>query len=92
MDGLILYLDAGITLSYPGNGTTWTDVNGLGPKNNGTLINGPTYNSANGGSIVFDGVDDYVELNRVVQDDFSLCCWFRTTQSYAVGGNTTKQW
>ena len=59
MDGLVLYLDAGISQSYPGSGTAWTDINGLGPKNNGTLINGPTYNSGNGGSIVFDGVDDY---------------------------------
>ena len=65
LDGLVLYLDAGITLSYPGNGTTWTDVNGLGPKNNGTLTNGPTYNSANGGSIVFDGVDDQVNCGDI---------------------------
>jgi hypothetical protein len=64
MDGLILNLDAGITQSYPGSGTTWTDINGLGPKNNGTLTNGPTFNSDNGGSIVFDGVDDYVQLNN----------------------------
>ena len=39
-------------------GSTWTDLTGRG--NNGTLTNGPTYNSSNGGSIVFDGVDDYV--------------------------------
>jgi hypothetical protein len=62
MDGLVLNLDAGITQSYLGSGTIWTDVNGLGPKNNGTLTNGPTFNSDNGGSIVFDGVDDYVSL------------------------------
>jgi len=62
LDGLTFYLDAGVTLSYPGVGTTWTDVNGLGTKNNGTLTNGPTYNSANGGSIVFDGGDDYVNI------------------------------
>jgi hypothetical protein len=59
MDGLILNLDAGITQSYPGSGTTWTDINGLGPKNNGTLINGPAFNSDNGGGIVFDGSNDY---------------------------------
>jgi hypothetical protein len=62
MDGLVLNLDAGITQSYPGSGTTWTDVNGLGPKNNGTLTNGPTFNSANGGSIVFDGTNDYLKI------------------------------
>lgn len=56
--GLIVYLDAGNSSSYPGSGTTWTDLSGSG--NNGTLINGPTYNSSNGGSIVFDGNDDYV--------------------------------
>jgi hypothetical protein len=60
MDGLVLNLDAGITQSYPTTGTTWTDINGLGPRNNGTLTNGPTFNSANGGSIVFDGIDDFV--------------------------------
>ena len=56
-DGLVLALDAGNTKSYPGSGTTWTDLSGNG--NNGTLTNGPTYDSSNGGSIVFDGSDDY---------------------------------
>jgi hypothetical protein len=57
-DGLVLSLDAGNTKSYPGTGTTWFDKSGRG--NNGTLTNGPTFSSANGGSIVFDGVDDFV--------------------------------
>lgn len=61
IDGLVLYLDAGNTASYPGSGTTWTDLSGSG--NNGTLINGPTYNSSNNGSIVFDSTDDYVLVN-----------------------------
>ena len=55
--GLVLNLDAGVSSSYPGSGTTWTDLSGNG--NTGTLTNGPTYSSANGGSLVFDGVDDY---------------------------------
>ncbi len=63
LDGLVCYVDASVTTSYPGSGTTWTDVNGLGPKSNGTLLNGPTYNSSNGGSIVLDGVDDYVGVS-----------------------------
>jgi hypothetical protein len=57
-DGLVLYLDAGNRRSYPGSGTSWTDLSGNG--NNGTLTNGPTFDSGNGGSIVFDSVDDHV--------------------------------
>ena len=57
-DGLVLYLDAANTRSYPRTGTTWTDLSRGG--NNGSLINGPIFNSANGGNIVFDGVDDFI--------------------------------
>tara|TARA_A100001201_G_C4001829_1_gene174801 strand:+ start:26 stop:694 length:669 start_codon:yes stop_codon:yes gene_type:complete len=60
-DGLVLSLDAGNTKSYPGSGTTWTDLSGQG--NTGTLTNGPTFNSANNGSIVFDGSDDVVSIS-----------------------------
>ena len=59
-DGLVLYLDAGNVKSYPTTGTTWTDLVGV---NNGVLTNGPTFNPSNGGSIVFDGTNDYVETN-----------------------------
>jgi hypothetical protein len=57
-DGLVLYLDAANTKSYVSGSTTWNDISRGG--NNGTLVNGPTFSSLNGGSIVFDGVDDYV--------------------------------
>ena len=56
--GLVLCLDAANKNSYPGSGTTWTDLSGN--SNNGTLTNGPTFSAGNQGSIVFDGVDDYV--------------------------------
>jgi hypothetical protein len=71
-DGLKLYLDAGNVSSYPGTGTLWTDLSGNG--NNGTLTNGPTYNSSNGGSITFDGVDDYVlgTSNVNLSNNFTL--------------------
>jgi len=58
--GLILHLDAGDSNSYSGSGTTWTDLSGNG--NDGTLVNGAAYSSADGGSIVFDGSNDYVNL------------------------------
>jgi hypothetical protein len=91
-DGLVLWLDANDKTSYPGTGTAWTDLS-LG-SNSGTLTNGPTFNSANGGSIVFDGVDDYVTENSsvVFQDksDFTFNTWFNTaiTASNLVSSNT----
>ncbi len=61
--GLTLYLDAGNSSSYPGSGTAWYDLSGN--NNHGTLVNGPTYSSSDGGSIVFDGVNDYVSFSSV---------------------------
>ena len=55
--GLVLCLDAANKRSYPGTGTTWTDLSGN--SNNGTLTNGPTFSAGNQGSIVFDGTNDY---------------------------------
>lgn len=60
-DGLALCLDAGNTKSYPKSGTAWTDLSSN--NRNGTLTNGPTYSSTNGGSIVFDGTDDFVQCS-----------------------------
>jgi hypothetical protein len=57
---LVLALDAADKLSYPGTGTTWRDLSGN--NNTTTLTNGPTFNRANMGGIVFDGVDDYVNF------------------------------
>jgi hypothetical protein len=61
-DGLVLCLDAANRKSYPGSGTTWTDLSGRG--NNGTLVNGVGYNSSNGGSLVFDGSNDRVDFSN----------------------------
>jgi hypothetical protein len=62
--GLIVHLDAGNTASYPSTGgTTWNDISGN--NNNGTLVNGVGYNAANGGSLVFDGVNDFVRVGPI---------------------------
>ena len=61
-NGLMLNYDAGFDPSYPTTGTTWYDLSGN--ANNGTLTNGPTFNSANSGSIVWDGVDDYADTGK----------------------------
>lgn len=61
-DGLVFAVDAANPSSYVSGSGVWKDqtVN----QNNGTLINGPTFDSGNGGSIVFDGTDDYVTIQQ----------------------------
>ena len=76
-DGLVFNLDAGFTPSYPKNGTTWYDLSGN--SSNGTLINGPTFNSSNSGSIVFDGIDDYISVANFDygRTGFTAEAWFK---------------
>ena len=81
-NGLILDLDAAKRDSYPGSGTTWRDI--AGGVITGSLINGPTFNSSNYGSIVFDNVDDYVIISSSVTitprtGDFSSDFWINPT-------------
>ena len=94
--GLQLYLDAGNASSYPGSGTTWTDLSG----NNltGTLTNGPTYSATNGGSIVFDGSNDYVQcLGSLTVTAATFVTWIKRNGSqgqydgilFSRGTNTT---
>lgn len=65
--GLVFAVDAADRNSYPTTGTTWYDLSGRGK--NGDLTNGPTFSSTNGGCIVFDGANDYVNITNVY--DFS---------------------
>jgi hypothetical protein len=84
-DGLVLALDAANPLSYPGSGTTWRDLSGNG--NNGTLISGSAFNSGNGGSIQFDGSDDYVNVINPtnVSSAFTLNFWIKAVGVGSVG-------
>ena len=83
--GLVFDTDAGLVGSYPTTGTTWYDVSGGGIS--GTLTNGPVFNSANSGSIKFDGVDDYVTFgNQNLGIDLtskSFCAWVNLSASIA---------
>jgi hypothetical protein len=78
-NGLVLHLDAADRNSYPGSGTTWKDLSVN--SNSGTLTNGPTFNSANGGSIVFDGANDYVLIPDSpalkLNGNFTIMLWHR---------------
>ena len=76
-DGLVLNLDAGDPRSYPSSGTTWTDLSGNG--NNGTLVNGPTYSNADGGSLVFGSpatTKVLVDTPAFGSGSFTISQWF----------------
>lgn len=53
--GLVLALDAGNTRSYPGYGTTWTDLSGRGL--NATIGNSPNFGFSNGGVLTYSGAN-----------------------------------
>jgi hypothetical protein len=85
-DGLVLYLDAANPYSYVSGSTSWNDISRGG--NNGTLVNGPTFSSANGGSIVFDGVNDFVEVpNFNTANTITVDVWVKKTS-----GNSWQGW
>jgi len=58
-NGLVLALDAANIKSYPRTGTTWNNL--VNSSISGSLVNSPTFNSLNGGSIVFNGTNQYVD-------------------------------
>jgi hypothetical protein len=94
-DGLVLDLDAAKRDSYPGTGTAWNDISGF--RNNGVLTNGPTFNSDNGGSIVFDGSNDFVNLGTSIQNYsiFTTSFWinynvFNSSHKSPIGDNSQE--
>jgi hypothetical protein len=96
-DGLVLCLDAANRKSYPGSGTAWNDLSGN--NNTGTLTNGPTFDSANGGNIVFDGTNDRVALPDVGVTEnsaFSISFWAKksnaTTSPTIYSEGTPSSW
>ena len=90
-DGLVLALDAANPKSYPGSGTTWFDLSGNGYT---ATLNGPTYSSANNGSIVFDGIDDFVSFNNPLNQSnltqvWTVMAWINITDKVSqtlIGG------
>jgi hypothetical protein len=75
-DGLVLSLDAGNTKSYTSGSATWLDKSGN--SRNGTLTNTPGYSSTNGGSIVFDGINDFVQCaGSLTVTQATFLCWIR---------------
>lgn len=82
-NGLVLQLDAADLNSYSGTGTTWTDISGS--SNNATLINGPVFNSSNGGHFIFDGVNDVVTGTTIPStsgnNSRTVIAWYKSTSN-----------
>jgi hypothetical protein len=87
-NGLVLWVDAMNDNSYPESGITWTDLSGN--NNDATLINGPTFDTANGGSIVFDGTNDRAVVLqndnlKMGAADYSIEAWVNYNTLPGVG-------
>ena len=83
-DGLVLYLDSGNDKSYSGSGTDLYDL--TSNFNNGVLTNGPTFSPSNVGSIVFDGIDDFVDISNSTSlnptQSITMCSWVEFNGTY----------
>lgn len=79
-DGLILYLDAASSKSYPGSGTTWYDLSGNG--NNGSISLGEFVNA---------GVGSYIRNTGGVSDFFTVTVSHTSTLNTALT-TTTGGW
>lgn len=79
-EGLLTHLDNS-PASYGGTGTTWTNLVAGGSA---TLIGSPTFNSATG--FTFNGSSQRATFTRNIADDFTICCWFKTSST--AGGTT----
>lgn len=82
-DGLVLCLDAANPKSYPGSGTTWTD---LMKNTNGTLVGGATFSSVNGGVIALNGTNAYIDVP--INLSSSDCTIVGAARYVVVGGRT----
>ena len=78
-NGLILNLDANNSASYPGSGSVWKDLSGLG--NDMSLFNSASYDASNRNSILFNGVYDYVGKTSVLNtgQNFTVSVWMYAT-------------
>ena len=78
-DSLVLRLDASDAASYSGSGTTWTNLGSAGSGANGTLVNAPTYSTSGGGSLVFNGSNQYINCAVTKTANCTFSCWAKTT-------------
>ncbi len=95
-NGLLVWLDAGNIKSYVSGSTTWTDLSRN--ASNGTLINGPTFNTGSGGYILFDGLNDYCDITIPTinsYDTITICGfikWISFNSGMFLGFTTYDVW
>ena len=84
--GLVLHLDAGNTASYSGSGTTWNDLSGNGSH---VTLTSTSFNSASGGSIVFNGSSSYANFNANIgsTNAVTVDMWVKTNSLNAPTGS-----
>lgn len=81
--GMVLYYDASLNYSFSGTGTTWYNIATAGSYT-GTLSGGASFNSGDGGSIFFDGIDDVVSIGDSTGLNFTnssgtISIWMKTS-------------
>jgi len=83
-DGLVFMVDANNIVSYEGLGTTAYSLTG---SITGTLTNGVGYNPQNGGTWVFDGVDDFITTSLVTStnNNVTIEAWFNSNNVNQAG-------
>jgi len=96
IDGLVLCLDASDKLSYPGSGTTWTDLVG---SDNLTNSGGASFNSAQGGFITYDGTDGMGKISAGFSfngnNEGTIAAWVKYSSSDGYIGvfqNNANKW
>ena len=79
LDSLIYYLDASNVYSYVSGSTSWNNISNY-VKSGGTLLNGISYSDNSKGSLVLDGINDYVRLPQITNSQtfgkYSFSIWF----------------
>ena len=92
-DGLLCCLEAASKRSYPGTGTTWSDLKG---DNNGTLTNSPVFDTGNGGGFHFDSTDDYINFTSfsasMFPDGASIFAFLKLESAIPVGTTRSGIW
>jgi hypothetical protein len=95
-DGLVLYLDAANPKSYISGATAWNDISRGG--NDGVLINGPSFSNSNGGCLVFDGVNEYIQAatssGSELTGNLTYGIWAKRngTNSSGLNGLISNEW